>query len=89
MALQIVFWVVFALGVLLITMNWWCLIASVRTKRHISMVPPLGAVLAFVASTELPIGWKLGALAFAIDPGFLSMVASFGWMLVRRERRDQ
>ncbi|MBV8759312.1 MAG: hypothetical protein JO257_18640 [Deltaproteobacteria bacterium] len=68
MALQVVLWFVFAVGLLLIAANWMCLIQSHVQKKHISMVPPLGAVLAWAASSGLPIGWKLGALALVLDP---------------------
>ena len=63
--LQVACWVVFAVGVLLML------------GHHMSMVPPLGAVLVFVACTQLPIGWRLGAIAFVIDPALPAIVIAF------------
>ena len=83
MPLEVASWGVFALGVLLIAGNWTCLMSSCR-GNHMSMVPPLGAVLVFLACTHLPIGWKLGALAFVIDPPLPAVLVGSVLMLVRR-----
>ena len=85
MVADIVLSVVFALCVLLIAFNWGCLIRSHLQKKHISMVPPLGAILAWGASSDLPIGWKLGAIALVLDPAVIATIGALVTAVVRRD----
>jgi len=71
----IVGWVLLVLGGLVALGNWLCLVASAQSKRHVSMVPFIGGVLAFPGAALVPsIGWKWALLAFVGDPSCLLLV---------------
>jgi hypothetical protein len=59
-----------AIGLLFALGNWLCLVALIRTRRHVSFVPALGGVLVCLALARAPvggIGWLL-LLALLLDP---------------------
>jgi hypothetical protein len=66
----IVAWIVLAFGALNILGNLGLLVRCLATGKGGSLIPLLGGVFAFAGCALLPmIGWRLGLLAFAIDPG--------------------
>lgn len=57
-------------GALTALANWQMLVRARRTKRHTSLILLFGACFTFLGYSLLPaIGWRLGLIAFAIDPG--------------------
>ena len=80
--------VLLALGGFLVLGNWVCLAEAWRSRKHVSLIPFIGALLAFAGAALVPpIGWKLGLLAFALDPTW-SLWATYGtWWLARRGAR--
>ena len=80
------------LGGLFIVGNLSGLVYVAITRSSTSLLPPFGACLAFAGAAMLPaIGWKLGLLAFVLDP-ICPLYAIGGTVtLVRRallQRRD-
>jgi hypothetical protein len=70
--MAIVGYVLVGFGLLCIFCNIAILVAVLRTKKHISTVGPIGALL-FLLGSLPTVGWKLGLLGFVIDPGWWSV----------------
>jgi hypothetical protein len=75
------------LGGLLWVANWMIVVQCLRTRWHISLLPLFGGLFAFAGCASVPaIGWKLGLVALASDPGTL-VVGAFlvheAWRSVR------
>jgi len=72
-------------GLLLVLLNWSMPVASAITKRHHSMVPPLGGLLCFVGCALAPaLSWKLGLALFVLDPGFIVIVLALVYFATHR-----
>jgi hypothetical protein len=61
-----------AIGSLFSLGNWLCLVAALRTRRHVSLVPMLGGALVTLAALAAPAGpgW-LPLLGLVVDPSIL------------------
>ncbi|MGE3457011.1 MAG: hypothetical protein AB7O24_18010 [Kofleriaceae bacterium] len=63
-------WILLAFGALLSTLTWVCVVNRYMAGSGSSVVPLFGGVFGFVGCALVPaIGWKLGVLAIAVDPG--------------------
>ncbi|HEY5920142.1 MAG TPA: hypothetical protein VIV11_00670 [Kofleriaceae bacterium] len=68
--MAIVAYVLLGLGGFFTLCNWLVVVSSASSGRGHSFGPFLGGLLAFAGCALLPaIGWKLGLLAFVVDPG--------------------
>jgi hypothetical protein len=80
---------ILGLGALVIVANWSLAANVLVKKKGTSPVPLFGGLLAFVGCALLPvIGWKLGLIAFVVDPGCWFFAIPFIWAVEQlRERR--
>lgn len=80
----IIGWILLAVGAFVSLANLALIVRWYVTRTGGSLIPLLGGTLAFVGCALLPVGWRLGLIAFAIDPSCAWMCA---WAVVAALRR--
>ena len=78
--------VLLVVGALLAVANWAIVVEVHRTKKHSSLVGPLGGVA--MLGGALMLGWRWGMLLALADPGVL-MVMYLPVFLVIEARRSR
>ena len=63
-------WILVGLGVIFVGLNWLCVITSLTTKKHHSLVPPLGGLLILIGLLFDPTWRHLAWLGLLVDAGF-------------------
>ncbi|HEU5478290.1 MAG TPA: hypothetical protein VFU90_00585 [Candidatus Tumulicola sp.] len=83
--------VLLLVGALVTVGNCWTVMASIRMRKHVSMIPLLGGPVAFVGCGLIPaIGWKLGSIALGVDPACgYTLLALLTMPLWSRWKRDR
>ncbi|MDI1312815.1 hypothetical protein [Prosthecobacter sp.] len=77
------------IGAVFVFLNWSCLITSLATKKHHSMVPPLGGLLILIGLLFDP-QWRLKAwVGLVVDPGFWAMIIGLPWIIFQLRRSSE
>jgi len=82
--MAVVGYVLLAFGLLNIGSNIASVVETLRTKKFVSLIPLIGGLFTFLGCLPT-LGWKLGLVGFAIDPGFWICVTTLVF-LARSQR---
>ena len=83
-------WILLGLGALAIA-GYWAAVATSPPGHGVSSIPLVGGGLVFAGCALVPqIGWKLGLIAIAIDPGcWFPIALPISWLVDRSRRRNR